>query len=278
MCGPAWRSCRTCAAASRHDPADRGARRLPDRRARDRRTRQRTRPSAGGRRCTRPRTRAETFADKYGVERVSASYADVVDDPEVDVVYNPLANSLHAPWNLAAIAAGKPVLTEKPFARNHSEAQRVADAAEAAGVTVMEGFHYCFHPVDPPRVGAGRATARSARSPTSRCGWRCPHPRQRPALVTRDGRRRADGPRLLRPAPHASLGSGPPVDHPCARQGTHAGRRRMVRRRGRLSRRSHRPERQLDGRRRPLVHPSHRRHQGRCAGAQLHQAPRRRPV
>ena len=57
------------------------------------------------------------------------------------MIYNPLANSLHAPWNLAAIAAGKPVLTEKPFARDQAEAQRVADAAAAAGVTVMEGFH-----------------------------------------------------------------------------------------------------------------------------------------
>jgi predicted dehydrogenase len=97
--------------------------------------------------AARDRSRAETFADKYGVERVVASYQDVIDDPEVDVVYNPLANSLHAPWNLAAIAAGKPVLSEKPFARNESEAQCVADAADAAGVAVLEGFHYYFHPV-----------------------------------------------------------------------------------------------------------------------------------
>ena len=90
--------------------------------------------------------RARAFADKYGVERVLGSYQEVVSDPEVDMIYNPLANSLHAPWNLAAIAAGKPVLTEKPFARNQAEAQRVADAAAAAGVTVMEGFHYLFHP------------------------------------------------------------------------------------------------------------------------------------
>jgi predicted dehydrogenase len=97
--------------------------------------------------AARDRSRAETFAEKYGVERVVASYQDVIDDPEVDIVYNPLANSLHAPWNLAAIAAGKPVLSEKPFARDQSEARRVADAADAAGVTVLEGFHYYFHPV-----------------------------------------------------------------------------------------------------------------------------------
>ncbi len=117
--------------------------------------------------------RAKAFADKYGVERVLGSYQEVVSDPEVDMIYNPLANSLHAPWNLAAIAAGKPVLTEKPFARDQAEAQRVADAATAAGVTVMEGFHYLFHPAtrrvldlveegtlgeraSPPRAGVNR--------------------------------------------------------------------------------------------------------------------------
>ncbi len=91
--------------------------------------------------------RAQAFAERHDVERVVATYQDVIDDPEVDVVYNPLANALHAPWNLAAVAAGKPVLTEKPFARNRTEAIRVAEAADAAGVPVVEGFHYLFHPV-----------------------------------------------------------------------------------------------------------------------------------
>lgn len=91
--------------------------------------------------------RAAAFAEKYGVERVLGSYAEVIEDTEVDVVYNPLANALHAPWNAAAVAAGKPVLSEKPFARNRSEAAAVAQAAETAGVTVFEGFHYYFHPV-----------------------------------------------------------------------------------------------------------------------------------
>ncbi|SCX02023.1 Gfo/Idh/MocA family protein [Mycolicibacterium fluoranthenivorans] len=97
--------------------------------------------------AARDRGRADNFADKYGVERVVESYQDVIDDPEVDVIYNPLANALHAPWNLAAIAAGKSVLSEKPFARDRTEAQRVADAEQAADVTVLEGFHYAFHPV-----------------------------------------------------------------------------------------------------------------------------------
>lgn len=97
--------------------------------------------------AARDRGRAASFADKYGVERAVNSYQDVIDDPEVDAIYNPLANALHAPWNLAAIGAGKPVLSEKPFACNRSEARRVADAAATAGVTVLEGFHYYFHPV-----------------------------------------------------------------------------------------------------------------------------------
>ena len=91
--------------------------------------------------------RAELFAQKYGVERALDSYQAVLDDPEVDIVYNPLANSLHAPWNLAAIAAGKPVLTEKPYARNASEAREVVAAADAAGIPVVEAFHYAYHPV-----------------------------------------------------------------------------------------------------------------------------------
>ncbi|MFW0784122.1 Gfo/Idh/MocA family oxidoreductase [Gordonia sp. CPCC 206044] len=97
--------------------------------------------------AARDRGRAEAFAARFGVERVLGSYQDVIDDPEVDVVYNPLANALHGPWNLAAVRAGKPVLSEKPFARNVIEAQEVADAARTAGVVVLEGFHHLFHPL-----------------------------------------------------------------------------------------------------------------------------------
>lgn len=97
--------------------------------------------------AARDRSRAENFAAKYGVERVLDTYDDVVSDPEIDVIYNPLANSFHGPWNLAAISAGKPVLTEKPFARNSSEAEAVRYAAAQRGVPIMEGFHYLFHPI-----------------------------------------------------------------------------------------------------------------------------------
>lgn len=106
---------------------------------------------AGGHRlvavAARDRARAADFAARYGVERVLGAYADVVADPDVEVVYNPLANSLHGPWNLAAVRAGRHVLSEKPFASTAQEAEEVRDAAAAAGVTVVEGFHYVHHPL-----------------------------------------------------------------------------------------------------------------------------------
>jgi predicted dehydrogenase len=97
--------------------------------------------------AARDRRRAEAFAAEHGVERATDSYAAVLADPEVEVVYNPLPNALHGPWNLAAVAAGKHVLSEKPFASTAEEADEVRDAAHKAGVTVLEGFHYLFHPI-----------------------------------------------------------------------------------------------------------------------------------
>ncbi len=97
--------------------------------------------------AARDRGRAEAFASTHGVERVLDTYADVLADPEVEAVYNPLANSLHAPWNEAAILAGKHVLTEKPFASNAVEAARVRDLAQGRGLVLFEGFHYLYHPM-----------------------------------------------------------------------------------------------------------------------------------
>ncbi|MFC8427029.1 Gfo/Idh/MocA family protein [Streptomyces sp. NPDC057253] len=97
--------------------------------------------------AARDRSRAEAYAAEHGVERVAGSYAELIADPEVEVVYNPLANGLHGPWNLAALAAGKHVLTEKPSASNAEEAAEVREAAAKAGTVFMEAFHYLFHPV-----------------------------------------------------------------------------------------------------------------------------------
>lgn len=97
--------------------------------------------------AARDRGRAEQFAAASGVERVVDSYQDVIDDPEVEAIYNPLPNGLHGPWNLRAIAAGKHVLSEKPSASNAAEAREVRDAVAASGVKFMEAFHYRYHPV-----------------------------------------------------------------------------------------------------------------------------------
>ena len=97
--------------------------------------------------AARDRSRAEGYAAEHGVERVAGSYSELIADPEVEVVYNPLANGLHGPWNLAALAAGKHVLSEKPSASNAEEAAEVREAAAKAGTVFMEAFHYLFHPV-----------------------------------------------------------------------------------------------------------------------------------
>ena len=91
--------------------------------------------------------RAEVFAAEHGVERVHASYQQLLDDPEIEAIYNPLANGLHGPWNLRALAAGKHVLTEKPSAANATEARQVRDAVHSSGLVFMEAFHYAYHPV-----------------------------------------------------------------------------------------------------------------------------------
>jgi predicted dehydrogenase len=97
--------------------------------------------------AVRDQERARAFAAAHGVERAVPTYADVLAAADVEAVYNPLPNGLHATWNLAAVQAGKHVLSEKPFAANAEEAAEVRDAAHRAGVTVVEGFHYLHHPV-----------------------------------------------------------------------------------------------------------------------------------
>ncbi|MGA3146809.1 MAG: Gfo/Idh/MocA family oxidoreductase [Acidimicrobiales bacterium] len=101
--------------------------------------------------AARDRTRADSFAARHRITRVVGSYEAVVNDPDIDAVYIPLPNSLHAPWTLAAVAAGKHVLCEKPFTSNAAEAVTVAEAAAVAaadrGLVVLEAFHYRYHPL-----------------------------------------------------------------------------------------------------------------------------------
>jgi predicted dehydrogenase len=101
--------------------------------------------------AARDRGRAAKFAAKHQIPTVHDTYEDLLADPEVDAVYNPLPNGLHGKWTIAALLAGKHVLCEKPFTANAQEAQSVAAAAEMAreaqGLVTMEAFHYRYHPL-----------------------------------------------------------------------------------------------------------------------------------
>jgi predicted dehydrogenase len=97
--------------------------------------------------AARDPARAEKFARKHNIPKVYATYEDVIADADVDAIYNPLPNGLHAEWTMNAIAAGKHVLCEKPFTSNAAEAEQVAAAAEGTGLVVMEALHYRYHPL-----------------------------------------------------------------------------------------------------------------------------------
>jgi predicted dehydrogenase len=91
--------------------------------------------------------RAKDFAAKHRIPKSYTGYPELLADPDVDAVYNPLPNGLHGRWTLAALAAGKHVLCEKPFTANAAEAREVAAAAGRTDRVVMEAFHYRYHPL-----------------------------------------------------------------------------------------------------------------------------------
>jgi len=91
--------------------------------------------------------RAQSFARKHHIPRVHQTYSDLLADPEVDAIYNPLPNSLHAEWTIRALKAGKHVLCEKPFASNVQEAEEMARTAQETGLVLSEAFAYRYHPL-----------------------------------------------------------------------------------------------------------------------------------
>jgi predicted dehydrogenase len=96
--------------------------------------------------ASRSLRRAQDFADDFGIETAHGSYADLVSDPDVDVVYVASPHSEHRAQAMLATAAGKPVLVEKAFARNSSEARDIIESAGAAGVFAMEAMWTRFLP------------------------------------------------------------------------------------------------------------------------------------
>lgn len=90
--------------------------------------------------------KARAFAEATGIPKVYGSYEDLLADPAIDAIYNPLPNGLHAEWAMKAAEAGKPVLCEKPFTVTSAEARQVVEHFRARGLLVAEAFMYRYHP------------------------------------------------------------------------------------------------------------------------------------
>ena len=96
--------------------------------------------------ATRSPQNAVKVAAQNNIARIYSDYNHLLDDPQIQIIYNPLPNHLHHPWTLKALKAGKHVLCEKPMACNAREASEMAEAAESSGLMLMEALMYRFHP------------------------------------------------------------------------------------------------------------------------------------
>jgi predicted dehydrogenase len=115
--------------------------------------------------ASRDAGRAAGVAARFGIARSYGSYQALLDDPEIEAVYNPLPNHLHVEWTVKALDAGKHVLCEKPIALNAGEAGAIVAARERSGGRVLEAFMVRFHPqwhriralIEAGRIGSVRA-------------------------------------------------------------------------------------------------------------------------
>lgn len=96
--------------------------------------------------ASRDLAKAQAYAAQWDIPRALGSYEALLADADIDVIYNPLPNHLHAEWTIRALQAGKHVLCEKPLALSLAEVDAITEAAQAAGRVVMEGFMYRHHP------------------------------------------------------------------------------------------------------------------------------------
>jgi len=96
--------------------------------------------------ASRDRGKAEQAARALGIPKAYGSYEELLADPEIEAIYNPLPNQLHVPWSIKAAEAGKHVLCEKPLSLTKAEAQTLLAARNRAGVKIGEAFMVRSHP------------------------------------------------------------------------------------------------------------------------------------
>ncbi len=97
--------------------------------------------------AARKEEKATLFAQAHQIPRTHATYEELIADPDIHIIYNPLPNGLHAEWSIKALQAGKHVLCEKPIASNAEEATKMAEVAQTTGNILCEAFHYRYHPM-----------------------------------------------------------------------------------------------------------------------------------
>lgn len=97
--------------------------------------------------ASRDLSKTRDITTPLGIKRAYGSYEELLADPNIDAIYNPLPNHMHVPYSIAALEAGKHVLCEKPLGLDTADAQKLLDAANAhPNLVTMEAFMYRFHP------------------------------------------------------------------------------------------------------------------------------------
>jgi predicted dehydrogenase len=96
--------------------------------------------------ASRDPAKAREAADKLGIPKAYGSYEELLADPAIDAVYNPLPNHLHLPWTIFAAESGKHVLCEKPIGLNAAETRQLVDVRDRTGVHIAEAFMVRLHP------------------------------------------------------------------------------------------------------------------------------------